>query len=325
MRTVTPMLSALLPLSLALTGCSAFSDDAGDGDGTVAVTAAFYPLSYASDRVAGDLADVTLLTRPGGEPHDLELSVAETAEIAEADLVVYEAEFQPAVDEAVEQNAEGAALDAAEVVDLLHFGESEEEHAEHSDEEDHADEGDADEEGHDHDHGESDPHFWHDPLRMADLGDALADDLAEIDPDHADDYRSNAETLRTDMERIDEQFATGLADCERTTVVTSHDAFGYLEKYGVEMESIAGLSPDAEPTPAHIGELQQLVRSEGLTTVFTERLAPSEWSDTLAGDLGIETAVLDPIEGLDDQTADEDYASLMASNLEALRAANGCR
>jgi zinc transport system substrate-binding protein len=325
MRPVIPLATAVLPLALVATGCGALSDDAGAGDG-VTVAAAFYPLSYAADRVAGDHAEVTLLTQPGGEPHDLELTVRETAEISESDLVVYEAEFQPAVDDAVEQNADGAVLDAAEAVDLLHFDESEDEHAAHA--EDGGDEDGGDEHAedeHDHDHGEFDPHFWHDPLRMSDLGDALAEDLAEIDPDNADAYRANAEDLRADMTEIDEQFATGLADCERDSVVVSHDAFSYLEKYGLHFESIAGLSPDSEPTPAHLGELQDLIRTDGITTVFTERLAPAEWSEPLATDLGIDTAVLDPIEGLTDETSDEDYASLMASNLEALRTANGCR
>lgn len=330
MRRMIPLLSAVVPLTLVAAGCGALSDDSGGADDTVSVTAGFYPLAYAVEQVAGEHADVTLLTRPGGEPHDLELSVAETAEIAEADLVVYESEFQPAVDEAVEQNAADSSLDAADVVDLLHYGESEEEHAEHSDE-DHAEDEHADDEGHtedehaDHDHGEFDPHFWHDPQRMADLGDGLAERLAEVDPDHADAFRANADDLRADMEQLDADFETGLGDCELDTIVVSHDAFSYLEKYGLHIEAIAGLSPDAEPTPAHLGELQQLIDAEGLTTVFTERLAPSEWSETLASDLGLETAVLDPLEGLDDDTVDEDYASLMESNLEALRTANGCR
>jgi zinc transport system substrate-binding protein len=47
-------------------------------------------------------------------------------------------------------------------------------------------------------------------------------------------------------------------------------------------------------------------------------------AETLADDLGVETAVLDPIEGLSDETADEDYLSLMRENLTALQQANGC-
>lgn len=305
---VVPVVTAL---ALTASACSAFDDGGASADDGVTVAAAFYPLAYVAERVAGDHADVELLTQPGKEPHDLELDVNETAEIAGADLVVFEDGFQPAVDDAVEQNAEGVALDAVDVVDLVPVEESHEEHAEHEGEEE-------------HDHGDADPHFWQDPLRVADLGDAVAEELAEIDSDNADDYRANAADLRSDLEELDGQFTAGLADCERDTIVVSHDAFGYLEKYDVHIAPLVGLSPDAEPTPAVLGDLQELINEEGITTVFSEPLEPA-LVEGLAADLDLTTATLDPIEGLADATSDEDYLSLMQNNLDAIREANGCR
>ncbi|WP_183092721.1 metal ABC transporter substrate-binding protein [Nocardioides stalactiti] len=303
----------LTALALVATGCSAFEESGADPSDGVTVAAAFYPLAYVAERVAGDHAEVTLLTQPGTEPHDLELAVDETAEIAGADLVLFEHGFQPAVDDAVEQNAGGVPLDAAEVVGLLPAEESPEEHAEHEDE--HEDE---------HDHGDVDPHFWQDPVRVADLGDAVADELAEIDPGHAEDYTANAAALRADLAALDELFTTGLADCARDTVVVSHDAFGYLEKYGVRIAPLVGLSPDAEPSPAVLGEVQELILDEGITTVFSEPLEPDLVAG-LAADLDLATGSLDPIEGLTDSSSGEDYVSLMESNLAAIRAANECR
>lgn len=325
MRLLPATLTGTLLAASALSGCAALSDDgggSGSGDG-LQVVAAFYPLQYVAQQVAGDRAEVANLTRPGGEPHDLEIAPADTAKIVDADVVVVESGFQPAVDDAVEQNSTGEVVDAAEVVELLpageeHAGESAEEHAEHAEEEGH-----SEEEG--HDHGDVDPHFWQDPERMARLADAVADRLAEADPDHAEEYAANAERLRGELTDLDTAYAEGLADCERSTVVVSHDAFGYLEKYGLTMEPIAGLSPGAEPTPADLARLQDLIGSDGITTVFSERLVSPRLSESLARDSGVETAVLDPIEGLSDQTADQDYLSLMRSNLAALQKADGCR
>lgn len=317
----------VLALALAASGCSAFSDDSATDDGELTVAAAFYPLQFVSERVAGEHAEVTQLTQPGAEPHDLELTISETAEISEADLVVYEQGFQPAVDDAVEQNAEGVALDAASVVDLIAVEESPEEHEEHSEGE-HSDDEHAEEDGHEeeeaHDHGDLDPHFWQDPLRVADLADAVAEELAALDEEHADDYEANAAALRADLEELDSAFATGLADCRRDTIVVSHDAFGYLEKYDLHIAPIVGLSPDAEPTAAVLGELEDLIRTEGITTVFSEPLEPA-LGEGLAADLDLTNGVLDPVEGLTDATADEDYLSLMESNLEAIRTANACQ
>ncbi len=308
------MLSVIRPVALATTlasalllaGCGGSADGAGNGRSAVA---AFYPLAWVTGRVAGDGWTVDNLTGPGTEPHDLELGIKQTAAVAGADLVVLEHDFQPAVDENVETNAPDAVVvDAAEVVDLMPASEHEHEHEEAG-----------------HDHGDLDPHFWQDPLLMADLADAVADRLAELDPDGATTYADNAAELRTELETLDQEYTDGLATCERTTTVVSHEAFSYLSRYGLTFEAIAGLSPDAEPTPADLARLQDLITTDGITTVFAERLASTKMADSLAGDLGLETAVLDPIEGLSDETADEDYLSLMGENLDALRTANACQ
>ena len=301
-------LAAALASTALLAACG--SGDTGGTDGSKhSAVAAFYPLAWVTEEVAGDDWEVTNLTAPGSEPHDLSLDIRQTAAVAEADLVVLEHDFQPAVDATVEANAgDAAVLDAADVLELMPTSDHEHAH---------------DEAG--HDHGELDPHFWLDPLLMADLGDAVAEQLAEIDPDQAATYRANAAALREELEALDQQYADGLAECERTTTVVSHEAFSYLSRYGLQFEAIAGLSPDAEPTPADLARLQELIREDGITTVFSERLASSKMADSLAGDLGLETAVLDPIEGLSDDTADDDYLSLMGQNLDALRKANGCR
>ena len=285
-------LAALL-LAVPLTGCAASAAD----DGRLQVTGGFYPLVWVSERVGGEHVDVTGLTDPGVEPHDIEPTFARTVALARADLVVVEHGLQPAIDEAVAQNAEGRVLDVTDVVQLR--------------EED----------------GETDPHFWLDPLLLADAADAVATDLAELDPPNAASYAANATALRADLEALDGEFVSGLADCERDVVVSSHDAFGYWGRYGIEVAPVAGLTPDAEPTPAGLARLQQLIREEGITTVFSERLASPKLTDALARDLGLRTAVLDPIEGLaSDDTArrGDDYLSLMRANLTALEEANRC-
>ncbi|CAB4741214.1 unannotated protein [freshwater metagenome] len=305
-------LSALLLAgTVTLSSCAAFSDAgaAGDGssDGTVTVAAAFYPLEYVASRVAGDRAVVEGLTSPGQEAHDAELSIQQTATLAEADLTVFLDGFQPTVDAAVEQGTGGAVLEVGETVGLRELGEA------HSDDD-----------GHDHAAGDLDPHFWLDPMKMADLADAVAEELSAVDAEGAEEYAANAADLRAELEELDADYASGLASCERDLVVVNHDAFGYLTKYGLELEAIAGLSPDSEPTAADVARLQDLIEDEGVTTVFSETLVSPETAETLARDAGVEADVLDPIEGLTDTTADEDYLSLMRANLEALRAANGC-
>lgn len=314
---------------LAGTSLAACSGGDDQDSGRLQVVAAFYPLQYAAERVAGEHADVTNLTQPGKEPHDLSLSVSQVADVATADLVVFEDGFQAAVDSAVEEDRDGPSVNAAEAVELKpaggegheeerpegHEGETAEEHAAHE------------EEGHhEHEHGDLDPHFWQDPLLVADLGDAIAKELSGIGPAHANDFAANAAALRRDLEALDGEFATGLKGCERDTVVVNHDAFGYLTKYGLHLEAISGLAPDSEPNAATISDLHDLIREHSITTVFSETLVSPRAAEAIAGDLGIETAVLDPLEGLtaEAEENDGDYLTVMRQNLAELKKANAC-
>lgn len=281
----------------AAVGCGNGDDPSGagttsGGTSTIRVLAAFYPLAFVADRVGGSGAEVSNLTTPGVEPHDLELSPRQVGEITDANLVIYLKGFQPAVDAAIEQNAGGRVLDVTSAVSLDASG---------------------------------DPHFWLDPTNLAVVADVVAGSLAAATPSQAADFAQRAERLKAELASLDAEIRTGLATCQRTEFVTSHTAFGYLaERYGLEQIPIAGVSPDEEPSPSRIQEIQQLVRDRGVTTIFFETLISRDLATTIARDTGATTAVLDPVEGIKD-TATDDYLSVMRANLAALRKALSCQ
>jgi len=281
----------LLALALALpalAGCSALG---GQRSGRTQVVTAVYPLQYVAQRIAGAHADVVNLTQPGREPHDIELTVRQTAQLVDADVVVYERGFQAAVDDAVDQSNPQHAVDVAPVVHL---------------------------------HGD-DPHFWLDPTLLSAAAVPVERRLAAADPRHAPAYSRNLRSLQADLAALDKSFTKDLASCRIRTIVVSHDAFSYLgRRYGLHVVSVNGLSPDAEPSPAHVRQLQDLIRSDGIRAVFAEQLGSRQLADSLAHDLGIQARVLDPVEGLSDATAHQDYLSLMRRNLATLRSADEC-
>jgi zinc transport system substrate-binding protein len=277
------------------------------GSGKLDVVASFYPLQFVTDRIGGGRVVVASLTAPGVEPHDLELTAKQVGSLADADLVVYEKGLQPAVDEAVEQNAAAAGFDLSGAANLEATGA----HFQEEGEQAHTD--------------DLDPHFWLDPTRLAAVGDAVATRLADADPDNADGYRQRAAALRTELTTLDEAFRTGLATCKLKTFVTTHEAFAYLaQRYGLEMVGIAGLTPDADPSPARVKQVEDIVRREKVTTIFYEELVSPKVAESIARDLKVHTAVLSPIEGLADAHSTENYLSLMRENLTELRKANSC-
>lgn len=294
---------------LALAGCGAPAD--GTADGKLSVVTSFYPLEFIARTIGGDAVHVTTLTAPGVEPHDLELTPKQVASIAEAKLVVYEKNLQPAVDEAVDQNAKDAGFDVAPAAQLEDTGADFEEHTDaapvaHKD-------------------NALDPHFWLDPVRYANVVKAVEEKLATVDSANAAGYHERAKALLAQVGALDTEYRTGLAHCELTTFVTSHEAFAYLAKrYGLTMIGIAGFTPDAEPTPSRIKEVQDVVKAQHVTTIFYEELVSPKVAETIANDVGVKTAVLSPIEGLSDANSKDTYLTLMRRNLQELEKANGC-
>ncbi len=278
------------------------------------VTAGFYPLQFVAARVGGDHVRVTSLTKPGVEPHDLELTPKAVGSMASSKAVVYLVGFQPAVDEAVRSQAPEAAVDVSPAARLTlpagggHAGESVQEHADHDDHE-----------------GSADPHFWLDPTRLADVATALGEDFARRDPANAADYRANAAALVGDLDALDAELRTGLAQCRTRDLVTGHAAFGYLaERYDLHQEGVAGVSPDIEPDAATLRDLSAHVRDAGVSTVYSESLVSPALAETVARESGARVAVLDPLEGITDASRGRDYLEVMRTNLATLRAGQEC-
>jgi zinc transport system substrate-binding protein len=305
---------AVLVGVLALVSSACGGDAAGDErDGSVSVVASFYPLAHAAERVGSGTIELTNLTPPGVEPHDLELTPQDLEAVVTADLVIYAGGgFQPAVDEAVRE-ATGRTLDVMEHLATLPPPDGDV----HDDDQGHDDDGD------DHGEGEleADPHVWLDPARYAEVVAAVAATLGEVDPANATAYETEGDELSDELAALDDRFRTALGSCESRLLVVSHAAFGYLAAaYDLRQEPIAGVSPESEPDPRRLAELRDLVMAQGVTTIFTEERVSPAVAETLASEAGVGTAVLNPLEGLtaEQEAAGEDYGSIMQANLEAL-------
>lgn len=334
-------LAATLLTAVALTSCGSDGGAAGD-EARLHVVAAFYPLEFATQQVVAgvDGVSVEALTGPGVDAHDLELTPRQVGSVSEADLVVYSAGMQPAVDGAVSAQAAHHRLDVTTVAELVdrtgHDGEDDD-HAEpdHADDE-HADDAHADDahggahaddaDAHaGHDHGPLDPHFWLDPERYATVVEAIAADLAELDPDHAGAYRANAEAFAADLHELDADFSAALSDCDHDTMVTTHEAFGYLaDRYGLHQVGITGISPEAEASPRRMAEITHEIESLDVAAIYAESSVGGDLAEVIATETGTEVLVLDPVESITAASPGGDYLEVMRANLESLRQGQGC-
>lgn len=306
--TASSVLVGLVTAGLALTGCAGSPPTASSPTDKMSVVVAAYPLEFLAERITGDTATVTDLTAPGAEPHDLELTSRQVADMAGADAVVYLSGFQSAVDEAIATVSPKVVADANKGLTLLPALEAE-----------------AGEEGHDAEHGAYDPHVWQSPANMVTMAQTISAALSQARPDLASTFAANTTALVADLTGLDDSYRTGLATCQRTQFVTSHAAFAYMaQRYHLEQVPIAGLDPTEEPTAARIAAVQKLAKQYGVTTIFFETLVSDTVAKSIASDLGLKTAVLDPIEGITSTSAGTNYLEVMKSNLTALQEANGC-
>ena len=291
---VAPLIIAALALSAC--GSAGFAAN-GTVGGRLAVVASFYPLQFATQQVGGEFVAVTSLTRPGAEPHDIELTPRDVATVSRASLVVYEKGLQGAVDQAVESEGGNRGLDVAPAAHLDLRLTS----------------------------GTTDPHFWLDPQRYSEVATVIAGRLARIDPAHRADFEKNAKVFEDELAALSGELTTGLASCQRRDIVTSHSAFAYFAKrFGMRQIAINGISPDQEPKAGALAAVSTYAKAHEVTTIYAETLASPAIAQTVAEETGARMATLDPIEGLTTRSSGKDYFEVMRSNLTALRAGQGC-
>jgi zinc transport system substrate-binding protein len=284
------MLSRIVLFFSIVTALALAGCSAGGSTDPDTVVAAFYPIAYAAEQISGGGVPVRNLTPAGAEPHDLELTPGDVRAIHDASVVLYFGDgFMPGLETAV-RDRDGRSVDLLAQLRLQESGGA-----------------------------PGDPHVWLDPVRYAALvrliGKALHDDAGTT-------------ALTRKLAQLDRDYRTGLANCERRQIVTSHAAFGYLaRRYGLEQVPLEGLTPEAEPSAKDIEGLVERVRSSGATTVFFEPLISPKLAQTVAREADVGTADLDPLEGLSDEriVGGADYFSVMRDNLATLRKALGCR
>jgi zinc transport system substrate-binding protein len=317
---VLPAAALTVVAALALGACSAGGGSLWPADtgGKLKVSTSFYPLEFLARQIGGSHVAVQDLTKPGVEPHDLEISPKQTAALDESDVIVYLKGLQPAVDEAVAQSGVGHIADAATMTTL-------EDHGTEVDGAHHTTGDNGSRSTTDTDAG-ADPHIWLDPVRYARVAEGVEKVFAQADPAHAAAYQANTAALVKKLNTLNAEFASGLSSRTSDVFITTHAAFGYLaERYGLVEEAISGLDPESEPSGARIKALQRLAKKKHVRTVFFETLVSDKTAKTLAGDLGLSTDVLDPIEGITAKSRGRDYFQVQRSNLTALQKALGAR
>lgn len=168
----------------------------------------------------------------------------------------------------------------------------------------------------------TDPHIWLSPKRMKIAVQNIKSSFSTLDPQNVQTYSENANLLSEKLDILDKKFQRGLAFCNKSIILTSHAAFGYLASdYNFTQIGISGLDPETEPTPSQIRELIDVTKREKINYIFYEDLVDPRISQTIASEANVSVLELSPLEGSVDN---KDYFQMMEDNLENLRVALEC-
>ncbi|RPA61019.1 zinc ABC transporter substrate-binding protein AdcA [Aerococcus agrisoli] len=308
--------SAVLFASLALLAACGQSENTADTNGKLQIATTIYPVYEFTKEIVGDAAEVSLLLPAGTEAHDYEPSARAIAQLNEADALIYHNENMETwvADTAASLKDDVNVVKATEGMVLLPGEE---------DGHDHEAENEAESGSGHEDHSHTyDPHTWVSPHRAIMEVASITDQLKELYPDMADTFQANADAYIDELEALDDAYTESLTNASRTDFVTAHTAFKYLAvDYGLNQIGIAGLTPHAEPSAERLAELADYVKKNDISYIYYEEASSDKLAKTLAEEVGVQTAVLNPLENLtqDAINAGANYISVMEDNLEALQ------
>ncbi len=315
---------ALAIVAAMVAGCGATPANAPsfqtDG-GKVRVATSFFPMYEFARAVGGDQIDLVNMMPTGAEPHDWEPTPAHIKVLNQADVFIYNgAGMEHWVEKTLDSldNPDLIVVEASRGFDLV-AGHEDHNHAGEEPAEHHGEDG--------HDHGGLDPHIWLDPLGAIHQVEAIRDALIEADPGNREAYQQNARRYIAQLEGLHQSYEEGLKVCRRDEFFTSHAAFGYLaRRYHLEEHAIAGLAPEHEPRPQEMARIVKEAREHDVKYIFFETLVRDKVARTVAEEIGAETLVLNPLEGLtpEEIKAGKSYISVMKENLANLKVALEC-
>lgn len=167
-------------------------------------------------------------------------------------------------------------------------------------------------------HGHIDPHLWLNPMNMLVLVDSVTAYLSKQDPDHATQYRHNAEQTRQRLQALDHDLQQRLGSIRAKPFLVLHDAFQYLEQH-YRLNSIGSIavSPDRRPGARRLASLRRRLRDSDTICVFAEPQVSTRMVDNLTSDSNTRSGTLDPI-GAGIPPGPEAYFQMLQANADAL-------
>jgi len=270
----------------------------------IKVVTSFYPLYFFSQQIAGDKADILNITPIGVSPHNYQPTTQELAKIENSNLIILNGLGLEPWSDSVQSMAERKGL-----AFIFASGNLSENQVIESEKD------------------KSDPHIWLSPVMAKQMVDKILDGFVKVDAKNSDYYKTNANKLKLELDRLDLEYKNGLANCENKNIVVLHSAFSYLAKdYDLNQLLLSGVSVNEELSEQQMKNITDLATDQNIKYFFVESLASSEWQKNVEEKTGVKILSLNNMEisTTQDQTNGENYFLKMRRNLMNLETGLDC-
>jgi zinc transport system substrate-binding protein len=309
----------LLTLSVLvfLTGCqSTDKEEQADtyNDDRLTVVTTLFPQYDFARQIGGEYADVSLVLLPGMESHMYDPTPGDMIRISNADMFIYTgAEMEPWAQELAESvdMTQVCVVDASEAVTLML--------------EEDEDSDDHDDVGHQHTHT-YDPHIWLDMENAIQMVKTIEAAFVEIDPVHADDYHANAQDYIVQLQALDEEIRTIVANGNRSDIVFGgRFAYGYfIHGYDLDYESVYdSCSADTEPSMAQMAAVIDYMEAHQVKYILYEELSTPNVARAIAETTGAQMLMFSTCHNVtkDEFESGITFIDLMQQNAATLKKA----
>ena len=255
-------------------------------DDPIKVFVSIPPQAFFVERIGGPQVEVEVLVPPGQCPETYEIGPVQMAKLAEARLFFA---IGVPLEEAILRSLKNSAprlrvVDTREGIELLELPAAHGHH--HEEEEPHP--------GHSHASGETDPHTWLDPARAKVQAERIRLELCKVDPDRADEYRKNLESLLKDLEAVDRRIADLLSPHRGKAFYVFHPSYGYFgDRYG--LKQVAVEAEGKEPSARKLPKVIERARADRAKAVFVQPQFTAAGAAAVAKEIGGELVMLDPL------------------------------
>lgn len=340
MKNTSIIFTIILLIAIFMGGCNKNSSTPPEQQSkeytskTLKVYTTIFPIEDFTKKIGGKYVDVKSVYPAGADAHTFEPTLKAMMDIADADLFIYNgAGLEMFIDKAEKTlaNEKVEMVEASKGIELLRGhdhenGDEEHGHEAHTeDEHDHGHEEGAEEHDH-HDHGhhhhDQDPHVWLDPIHAIKIAENIKDALSEALPSAKNEFDKNFQDLKGKLEKLDINLRETIDSAEHKDLLVSHASYGYWQhRYGIHQISIAGLSPENEPSQKHLQSIIETAKEHDIHFIIYDQIPSTKVAEIVQKETGTKPVTLHNLEYLteDDIKNNEDYFSIMNKNAETLK------